>query len=85
MTKEIVYKTRGTCSRQINITVENDIITSCKFVGGCMGNTTGVAKLVTGRNIDEVISTLKGIDCNGKGTSCPDQLATALLQAKNEQ
>lgn len=76
------YKTRGTCARQIQFDVDGDKVKSVRFVGGCMGNTQGVAKLCEGRNIDEVISTLSGIDCGGRGTSCPDQLAKALQAYK---
>ena len=75
------YKTFGTCSRSIDFEVENDIITYVKFNGGCLGNTTGVAELCINRKIDEVISLLEGIECRG-GTSCPDQLAKALKQYK---
>ena len=67
MKKTIEYKTRGTCSRQVCVTVEDGIITSCNFLGGCSGNTQGVASLV-----------VKGIKCGFKDTSCPDQLALAL-------
>ena len=74
------YKTKGVCSREIQFDVENDII-----IGGCMGNTQGVAALDKGRNIDEVINTIKGIDCGGRGTSCPDQLALALIAYKEQQ
>ena len=81
---EYSYKTRGTCSREIIIDVEDDVVKSVKFVGGCHGNTQGVAKLVAGKKIDEVVSLLKGIDCNGRGTSCPDQLAKALEEIKNK-
>lgn len=81
MTKHIEYKTSGTCSRAIIIDVEDDIITSCKFVGGCAGNTQGVAALVRGMKVSEAISRLKGIKCGFRPTSCPDQLATALLEA----
>ncbi|MEG0570533.1 MAG: TIGR03905 family TSCPD domain-containing protein [Oscillospiraceae bacterium] len=77
------YKTRGTCSRQINIELEEDIIKNVEFVGGCNGNGQGVSKLVTGKNVYEVIKTLKGISCNGKSTSCPDQLSIALEQMTN--
>lgn len=77
------YQTRGTCSRQIVISLEGNMIEDVRFIGGCMGNTQGVAKLVKGRDVDEVISLLKGIDCGGKGTSCPDQLAKALEKYKN--
>lgn len=74
----MVYKTKGTCSVAIEFDVKDDIITSCQFYGGCMGNTQAVARLVTGRNIDEVIKTLEGIPCGSRGTSCPDQLSRAL-------
>lgn len=77
------YKTRGVCSRAIEFEVENGVITACKFIGGCTGNTQGVAALVIGMQIDEAIKRLKGIQCRG-GTSCPDQLAIALEQYKSE-
>ena len=76
------YKTKGTCSRAIQFEVENDVIKSCRFVGGCMGNTQGVARLVEGMRVDDAINKLAGIDCGGRGTSCPDQLAQALTQYK---
>ena len=72
------YTTRGTCSRLIKFDVDGDKVKDVQFVMGCHGNTQGVAKLVEGMDIHEVISRLKGIDCNGRGTSCPDQLAKAL-------
>lgn len=72
------YQTKRTCSRQIDIETENDIITKVRFHGGCMGNTAGIASLVTGMKVRDVIDKCKGIDCNGRGTSCPDQLAKAL-------
>ena len=72
------YKTMGTCSRQILFNVTDDgKVTDVKFVGGCMGNLQGIANLVNGRPVEEVISALKGIKCRNN-TSCPDQLATAL-------
>ena len=77
------FKTTGTCARSIDFEVENNIIKSVKFNGGCMGNTTGVAKLCVGRSVDDVISTLEGIQCRN-GTSCPDQLARALKQYKEK-
>ena len=76
-----VYKTKGTCSSQIKIEVDGDILTHVEFVKGCPGNTQGVARLAEGRTIDEVISLCEGIQCRG-GTSCPDQLAKALRQMK---
>lgn len=75
------YKTTGVCSRTIEFEVENNIVKSVKFDGGCRGNTTGVSKLAEGRNIDELISLLEGIQCRG-GTSCPDQFAQALKAYK---
>ena len=84
MTKHIEYRTSGTCSRAIIMDVENDVITDCKFVGGCAGNTQGVAALVRGMKVDEAIERLGGIKCGFKSTSCPDQLARALAEAKSE-
>lgn len=78
------YKTRGVCSRAIQIELDGDIIKSVRFDGGCSGNTQGVASLVVGRKADEVIGLLENIDCNGRGTSCPAQLAAALKQALRE-
>ena len=72
------YKTRGVCSRAIEYEVENGIVTECRFVGGCMGNTQGVAALVKGMKVEEAVKRLKGIQCGFRGTSCPDQLACAL-------
>ena len=76
-----VYKTKGTCSTQIRLEIDGDIITHVEFVDGCRGNTQGVARLAEGRKIDEVIALCEGIQCRG-GTSCPDQLAKALKQYK---
>lgn len=77
----INYTPRGVCSRNITIEVNDGIIDSVKFTGGCHGNTQGVAALVKGMKVTEAIEKLEGINCNGKGTSCPDQLAKALKQA----
>ena len=82
MTKHIEYKTQGTCSRAVIIDVEGDVITDCRFVGGCSGNTQGVASLVKGMKVDEAIERLSGIKCGMKNTSCPDQLARALSGAR---
>ena len=79
--KQIQYKTSGVCSREIHIEVEDGIVTSCAFIGGCHGNTQGVAALVTGMKVEDAIAKLSGIDCRGRGTSCPDQLAKALREA----
>ncbi len=76
----IEYKTRGTCSRAINIEVEDGIVKSVQFVGGCAGNTAGISKLVEGMAVEEVVRRLSGIRCGFKNTSCPDQLAQALRE-----
>ena len=77
------YATSRTWSREIDFEVDNNnIVTSCEFIGGCMGNTQGVARLVVGRSVDDVIKTLEGINCGNRGTSCPDQLAQALKAYK---
>jgi uncharacterized protein (TIGR03905 family) len=72
------YQPSGVCSRQIIVDVEEGIVKSCRFVGGCNGNTQGICSLVQGMPVDDVIARLEGINCNGRGTSCPDQLAKAL-------
>lgn len=80
------YVPQGVCSRQIVIDVDEDseVINSISFMGGCNGNLQGIAALSKGKTLDEVISVLKGIDCAGRGTSCPDQLAIALQGIKDE-
>ena len=80
MKQTISYKTSGVCSKQINLTVEDGVITEAAFVGGCHGNTQGVAALVIGMTAEEAIRRLRGIKCGFKPTSCPDQLAQALEQ-----
>ena len=82
MKQTISYKTSGVCSRQINLVVEDGIITEASFVGGCHGNTQGVAALVVGMSAEEAIRRLRGIKCGFKPTSCPDQLAKALTKYK---
>ncbi len=74
----------GVCSMKIEVDVDENtkIINSVKFIGGCAGNTQGVAILAQGMHIDDVIAKVKGIDCRGRGTSCPDQLAKALEEVK---
>ncbi|MBE6695081.1 MAG: TIGR03905 family TSCPD domain-containing protein [Ruminococcaceae bacterium] len=80
MIKELKYKTRGTCSREIDVTLDGDVIVDVKFVAGCSGNTSGVSALVRGMKAEDAIKRLKGIKCGFKNTSCPDQLAIALEQ-----
>ena len=82
MKKHIEYKTHGTCSRMIILETEDGVITDCKFVGGCAGNTQGVASLVKGMKVDDAIERMQGIKCGFKNTSCPDQLARALMESK---
>lgn len=78
--KLMVYKTKGTCSSAIEFEIEDGILTDIKFIGGCQGNTTGVAALAKGLPVQEVIDKLSGIQCGFRGTSCPDQLSRALKQ-----
>lgn len=78
------YTPRGVCSRKMIIDVENDIVKSLKVIGGCNGNLQGISHLVEGMKVDDVISRLDGIDCGGKGTSCPAQLANALKEYKKQ-
>ncbi len=79
------YKTKGVCSRSIKIDIENDIVKSVAFEGGCNGNTKGISALVEGMRVDDVIERLKDIKCGFKNTSCPAQLAEALLMAKSKE
>ncbi len=72
------YTTKGTCSKLIEFEVEEGMVKNVNFLGGCHGNLQGIAALVEGMPVDEVIKRLDGIDCKGKGTSCPDQFAQAL-------
>ena len=73
------YKTKGTCSSAIDLTIEDGKITSCSFTGGCRGNTNGLARVVVGQDAREVMQKLRGIPCQGN-TSCPDQLSRAIEQ-----
>lgn len=81
---KLIYTTFGTCSRAIEIELEGDTVRRVLFSGGCQGNTCGIASLVEGMPVAEVIRRLEGIDCRGKGTSCPDQLARALRTMRPE-
>ena len=76
----IEYTPQGVCSKQMTIEVEDGIVKSFQVVGGCHGNLQGISKLVEGMKVEDVIARLDGIDCRGRGTSCPDQLARALKQ-----
>lgn len=76
----IQYKTVGTCCKMMYVQIDGDIVNDAEFLGGCSGNLQGIKHLIKGMPIEEVISKLKGIDCGGKGTSCPDQLAQCLTE-----
>jgi uncharacterized protein (TIGR03905 family) len=78
------YKMKGTCSRKLKFEIIDDVIVSCAFESGCTGNLEGISQLVIGQPIDRVIGLLQGIHCRN-GTSCPDQLARALIKYKNER
>ena len=82
--KHYEYITRGVCSRKIDFDIENGTLKNVTFTGGCNGNTQGICKLVEGMDAKEVVSRLKGLNCNGRGTSCPDQLAIAITKAIEE-
>ena len=85
-TKHVQYETKGTCSRLIDVTAdENNVIQQVFFLGGCNGNLQGISSLIRGQHIDDVISKIEGIRCGSKDTSCPDQLAKALKQLKNKK
>ncbi len=79
------YTPTGVCSRKIMIEIENGIIKDCEFTGGCNGNTQGVASLVKGMYAKDAVKRLRGIDCNGRGTSCPDQLAICIEKALEQE
>lgn len=76
------YRTQGTCSREISFDIDGDIITNVSFVGGCNGNLKGISALVDGMSVDEIEQKLKDIKCGMKNTSCPAQLAKAVLEAR---
>ena len=82
---KINYTTQGTCSRGIEIEVEDRIVKNVMFDGGCHGNTQGISALVKGMRVEDVIARLDGIRCKSKPTSCPDQLAKALKEMLNAE
>lgn len=75
------YKTRGTCSQKIDFDLEGNVVHNIAFTGGCNGNTQGVAALCEGLTVEQIEERLKGIQCGMRGTSCVDQLATAVREA----
>ena len=82
--EKFTYQTKGVCSRAIEIEIEDGIINRVEYIGGCHGNTQGVAALIRGMRVEDAIERLSGIDCRGRGTSCPDQLSRALREALEE-
>ena len=79
------YKTKGTCSTQIDLEVEDGVIKNVGFTGGCNGNLQGISSLVEGMKAEDAIAKLKGIRCGYKSTSCPDQLSKALEEVLAEE
>ena len=82
--RELAYKPKGVCARRIHLAIDNGIVIRVEFENGCDGNAQGISRLVEGMPVAEVIRKLKGINCEGKGTSCPDQLAKALEGMEKE-
>ena len=78
MTKTFTYIPKGVCSKQYDITVTDGVIEEVKILGGCHGNLQGISSLLKGMKVDDAIARMEGIDCRGRGTSCPDQIAEAL-------
>lgn len=81
---EYRYIPEGVCSSELVFQIEGDIVKKLEILGGCPGNTVGVSRLVQNRTIDEIINLLKDIPCRDRGTSCPDQVAKALMEYKNK-
>lgn len=78
------YKPSGVCARHLNFEIEDNKIKSVEFIGGCAGNLQGISSLLKGMDVDDAIERLSGITCGPKSTSCPDQLAKALEEARNQ-
>lgn len=84
--KHICYPTQDTCSKLINVDIdENNKLHNVTFLGGCQGNTCGISRLIEGMDADEVVARLRGVTCGSKPTSCPDQLSLAIEALKNEK
>lgn len=84
MKNTFTYKTQGTCSQMITFTIVNNILENVDIIGGCAGNLEGISRVVKNMKIDEVIEAFQGVPCGNEGTSCPDQIATALKQYKEQ-
>ena len=81
----IQYQTKGVCSRQMNVKLENGVVQKVEIIGGCAGNSQGVARLVEGMKAEDAIRKIEGIRCGFKATSCPDQLSKGLRIALAEE
>ena len=81
---EYTYNTKGTCSVQIKFDINEDIITNIRFIGGCPGNLNAISKLLDGKTVDYIVDNLEGNLCGMRGTSCADQLAKAVKEAKEQ-
>lgn len=79
------FKAHGVCSRRIDIEAEDGIVKSVVFLGGCDGNAKALSRIMEGYSVDEAIERLSGIDCGGKGTSCPDQFARGLKKMQESE
>ena len=78
------YKPKGVCSRHYTFEIDGDTIRSLEVEGGCQGNLGGISRIVAGMKVDDVINAFSGVDCHGRGTSCPDQISRALKAYKTE-
>ena len=81
---EYIYYPKNVCSTEMKFVIENNVMKNIEIKNGCPGNLLGISKLCIGKNIDEIINTLSGIKCRTKDTSCPDQIASALIEYKKE-
>lgn len=77
--EKFTYKTKGTCSRELHFEMEGDQVLNLEVIGGCAGNLIGISRIVKNKKIDEIVEAFKDVECGNKGTSCPDQIAKALL------
>lgn len=80
-----IYKPKGVCSREMRFEMNGDVIENVTIVGGCAGNSLGIARILRGKHIDEVLDSFDGVRCGGKVTSCPDQIAQALKEYSNKR
>lgn len=85
MNKRIEYIPKGVCSSKMIVEVVDGVISSVEIIGGCPGNSLGISKLCIGMKLEDAINRLEGIDCRGRGTSCPDQLAKAFIKIKESE